>query len=888
MQRLRQGWSVSLIARVLLLLLIALAATSCGGGSGRRVLVADFNWVAAEEVGPLAVKFINTSVIGTATGVVYEWQFGDGVESVVREPVHNYEEPGTYDVTLTVRTATAASKPTTKTVTVPVTVLEPGGLIEGIDGVTVGAPIGAITQDLGLSIERRSDPRPDVPFPPAFHGVEQIGQFYSLRAAQDTLVGEDSFLLLGLPVPAGAVLDDLVIAALSPPGSVIMFDGYEEDDPSMRWELLQGTYDEESGLFGTILPFVGTEEQIYALVSLEKAANVDFSASSIEGFRIIRTGFSAGESPATHGTMTENALDAVRNRFVLNLGYREPRLRKVVTGIRFKSWPPSFTVLERYEYQLRKGSLNGWYNWVHQTAGTVYPGAPTEPAPFIARHEFYHALQFGYPNLYTHRNEALFGVIEGTAVAAEHSLMELTRSDATFTSRNPLTVDQPILQRTVADGATARSYQHQDFFVYIAKRMNPTAPQVSAFIPILERGGRLDDIDLALRMEGTFASLSDAYWQWARNQSFEKTVRLGVDSHGQQVPHGTIYQWSGHGSLNSLTYEPTASNILSPSTFTLTPLTSRVYRVTFQPLPDQTYWALVSIDDQPNLEWQLYAPLQLIIPWPIIPIGPLSMDAAQVNRRVAVVRVDSTSSVERHLLISNTRPSDSSGSVRVVFSEPIRGHIIDNVQTTPSSPVILAVGEDLSFTFDYETYNAAGVRITGRPLTDGQLTPNYSAHGSPLYPVGFGTGSGYFTFATPAVVDQIRLQMRDDTTNNVLAEKIIDVDIEFVNHSVEILRMEPVSPAVLKPGNNVVFSFRYSTSEPGGVRIFGRPLTNGQLTPDYAAHGSTVYPQGSGSGSGFFTVNSPNTVDALQIQMWNANQTTLLYEAVISVNYEFK
>lgn len=887
MQPLRQSVSISLMARVFFLMLVVLAAASCiGGGPSRRTLVADFNWVAAEDAGPLAVEFINTSVTGTATTVTYEWQFGDGATSALRQTVHNYEEPGTYAVTLTVRTATAASKPTTKSVTVPLTVIEPGGVIEGVDGVTVGAPTGAITQDLHLAIERRTDPRPDVPFPKAFDGAEPVGPFYSLRAATDTLIGEDSFLLLGLPVPEDAVIEDLVIAGLSPPGSVIMFDDYEDDDPSMRWELLQGVYDEEAGLFGTILPFVGSEEQVYGLVSLRHAASEEFSAASIEGFRIVQTGFSGGESPATHATMTENALNAVRDRYVLTLGYREPRLRKVLTGIRFRAFPPSFTVLTRYEYQLRKGSLNGWYNWVHQTAGTVYPGAPTEPAPFIARHEFFHALQFGYPNLYTHRNEALFGVIEGTAVAAEHSLTALTRSDATFTSRNPLTVDQPILQRTVADGATARSYQHQDFFVYIARRMNPSNPQVSAFIPILERGGRLDDIDQALRAEGTFASLSDAYWQWARNQAFEKTVRLGVDSLGQQVPHGNVNEWSGHGSRTSLTYQPTASSILSPSAFTLTPLTSRVYRITFQPLPDRPYWALISIDDQPNLEWRVYGALQFIIP-PIIPIGPIVISADQSNRRVVVVYVGETS-VERHILISNTRLSDSSGSVQVIFSEPILGHTIDNVQITPSSPAVLAVGEDVDFTFGYETHSAAGVRITGRPLTDGQLTPNYAAHGSPLYPVGTGTGSGYFTVNSPAVVNQIRLQMRDEATNNILTETLIDVDIEFVDHRVDIMRMEPESPAGLKTGQNVTFSFSYSTSESGGVQIFGRPLTDGQLTPNYAAHGSTIYPQGSGLGSGFFTVNSPNQVDAIRIRMWDTGQETILYQTEIPVNYSFE
>ncbi len=48
---------------------------------------------------PLAVQFTDLST-GDATH--WEWDFGDGGSSGVRNPVHTYQDPGSYDVTLTV------------------------------------------------------------------------------------------------------------------------------------------------------------------------------------------------------------------------------------------------------------------------------------------------------------------------------------------------------------------------------------------------------------------------------------------------------------------------------------------------------------------------------------------------------------------------------------------------------------------------------------------------------------------------------------------------------------------------------------------------------------------------------------------------------------------
>lgn len=103
------------------------------------------------------------------------------------------------------------------------------------------------------------------------------------------------------------------------------------------------------------------------------------------------------------------------------------------------------------------------------------------------------------------------------------------------------------------------------------------------------------------------------------------------------------------------------------------------------------------------------------------------------------------------------------------------------------------------------------------------------------------------------------------------------------------VQLAPVSPARLSNGEFVAVDFGYTTSEPGGVRIWARPFTSGAASPDYAASGSPIYPTGSGTGSADFTIQSGTvTVDQIRFQMWDPDQTRLLHEDFVSVDYVFE
>lgn len=111
---------------------------------------------------------------------------------------------------------------------------------------------------------------------------------------------------------------------------------------------------------------------------------------------------------------------------------------------------------------------------------------------------------------------------------------------------------------------------------------------------------------------------------------------------------------------------------------------------------------------------------------------------------------------------------------------PSANHLVTNIVLTTPTPNILAHNQQVNFTFDYNTTEAGGVRIWGRPYTGSALTPNYAAHGSPLHAVGAGSGSGYFTITTGRVtVNKIRFEIWDNAQTRRLFRGFIPVNYQY-------------------------------------------------------------------------------------------------------------
>ncbi len=107
------------------------------------------------------------------------------------------------------------------------------------------------------------------------------------------------------------------------------------------------------------------------------------------------------------------------------------------------------------------------------------------------------------------------------------------------------------------------------------------------------------------------------------------------------------------------------------------------------------------------------------------------------------------------------------------------------------------------------------------------------------------------------------------------------------SNSVSVNQLTPDSTAKLNYGEEITVSFTYNISEPGGARIYIRPMTGTIPTPNYAASGSPVY-VGDGNAAATFTINSGETeVDKLRIQFYNATHSELLFEFYFPVSYQF-
>ena len=545
--------------------------------------------------------------------------------------------------------------------------LEPGDVVVGVDGLVVAAPGGALEEMVEIRVYRADDPTVDIPLPDYLDKDGLIGNFYELTASHNVITPNGEYLLVGLPVPEGIPTANLAIAVLSPPESII---SQGELEPWMRWSIVTGSYDEESGRFGAVVPFVGTESHIYVLIEGVYSHDIDIHGHNDDNslkihehttdiddsrFLIYCIGFT-NAYPCTedHRQQTKDALNEMYQAYVIGLGYKQPHLRKPLLSLQFKDstgWAIDYTLSEKYEYQLHRTYQQGWYKPGNKDAVTGFPGGKSSPRDDITRHEFFHSLQFAYD--LTRENFLAFeydlrvpGVIEGTATSVQSSVRGLTwHSD-----RWPMRISTLMFRPGEADHS---DYQTQDFWLYVGKVMNRKADY---FIPVFEKGGLRPQIDDMLRKEGTFSSLGHAYWQWAKNQSFEKNIIIG-DLNGEPVPGGAPCALYEEAAVPDTIYYSPNDWENADTSFILFSLESTVLSITFEST-DASYDTEVVIHSESDaVKAKFY----------------FEHEANTINCRGRWDNNSHTFSVDNkvtaHVLVSNTHP-DNVAWVNFVFGEP--------------------------------------------------------------------------------------------------------------------------------------------------------------------------------------------------------------------------
>ena len=227
------------------------------GGENEEIMVSEFEiMVVDKEEFPVDNAIVNFNGVEETTNVN-----GVIVFNNVEEGTYNLEveggEDGYYNKDIKV------DKEQQKYIVKLNSFLEPGEHITGIDGVTVGAPEGALEKGIPISVEKVDDPGTEVPYPDYLDDdrLEIVSEFYSVTSDKPTFAPDDSAFILGLPVPEDVPPEQLGVVGLFPPAPTI-------PEPVMRWDVMEGTYDEENDLLLTVFYVVDSVPQKFAIISI--------------------------------------------------------------------------------------------------------------------------------------------------------------------------------------------------------------------------------------------------------------------------------------------------------------------------------------------------------------------------------------------------------------------------------------------------------------------------------------------------------------------------------------------------------------------------------------------------------------------------------------------
>jgi hypothetical protein len=431
----------------------------------------------------------------------------------------------------------------------PASPLAPDGLHLSDDGVVLAALPGTLDAAIGVFASEAG--APGVP-PPA--GVEVVGPYYRIGSSEGAF-GDARPFVVALPVPDGVDTSQLALLHQVLPEDVT---GTYLTGPT--WELLTGVFDPRDRYFLTTIAGLAAGGRIVALVTGERLRSESVSRSQNAAlvtsdhdvaFVVDCVNFdvpSVNNRNLTCGAGDEADLEGVLEgafHDFVGLGFPKPYLQREIdpdgTSIDLQSGLVT-VVFGAYRAELRPfrnvaanesrwpcGTSNGITNLGGYSTGSMSffvcigldgvfdaGGNPTG-AVDTARHEYFHATQYAYPNVRSRASD--LWVIEGTAVASENSLATMQRNPG----RALRPVDAPLAE--VGD-TTLVHYRAQDFFVFAGRELGQGLGYLRS---VFERGGRTADVDAGLRNLGFTGGLGEMYRRWTRDQLQTNAIAAAID-----------------------------------------------------------------------------------------------------------------------------------------------------------------------------------------------------------------------------------------------------------------------------------------------------------------------------------------------------------------------
>ena len=473
--------------------------------------------------------------------------------------------------------------------------LQPDSDVVGEDGVRIEAEAGAIASSREVWIEKVSQPERSADDPP---GGEQVGGFYHISAGADVYTTGGTDFLVSVPVPEDADPESLRVGVLLPaekinPSTVNQQkQGTNETGFEDLWILLSSEYDEAEHMMVADLGHLSGQGRTVALFSFPEGAGSSKIHSAHlasparqqgAGFEVTCIGFSLTDVDCTDSLKTaiEVELEDSYNTYT-GLGFPEPRLQKE-DGIFQVELRPYYdfgdsdndSAVCETEPDPNKYNFGGLYEAEGKTIIVCIPeeGA-TDDVLNLVRHEYFHATQYAYSAVLNGTNDDW--VTESTAEAAVESSGTMTR-DATRSLR--------VLEAPLTKGESGSlEYNAQDFWVYVGREWGLG---LDFLIDLFQRGASTSDVDAALQADWPGGmTLGDAYWEFARSQAFEYNVEI-VDN---PITLRDKCEWDP----DVIGLEEIVYRYPSPpdeQTFTLEPLSSKMFKLAFNPLPDAAYMA---------------------------------------------------------------------------------------------------------------------------------------------------------------------------------------------------------------------------------------------------------------------------------------------------------
>jgi hypothetical protein len=279
---------------------------------------------------------------------------------------------------------------------------------------------------------------------------------------------------------------------------------------------------------------------------------------------------------ASAATAFQNVHDAM-----MALGFKSPRLYRENLNRLF----PPLVKYGPYQAKLLPCSLMGNQGLYKVKTAMIEiclgPNGFDQRTDSSVRHEYFHAIQHAYWNVHaanldeTRRHwERVLWFEEGQAATAAFSGIDMSRDGGNLVR----VIDLSLLEdRNLPGRKESRlEYQAQDFWVYLGKRLGRG---LTYLIPFLEGGSLPADVDETLQNEIESPDLPDlrtAFWEWSKNQAFEKALDLG-----NGVLGGSCDWNSDVATAYGVVYDPHDSPPASQR-YPLDPLDSVIVNVKFE------------------------------------------------------------------------------------------------------------------------------------------------------------------------------------------------------------------------------------------------------------------------------------------------------------------